>query len=57
MALTRASSTDRSCAAGEGGRTTRPYTMPGSLTSWTYAAPPVNFLGMSRRATLLPTHT
>src|SRR5881397_3545277 len=30
--------------------------MFGRRTSCTYAAPPVNFFGMSRRAMLLPTH-
>ena len=43
-------------APGEGGRTTRPKSMPGMRMSCTYAAPPVNFFGMSRRAMFLPTH-
>ena len=39
----------RASRRSDGGRTTRPCTMPGSRTSCTYAAPPVTLAGMSRR--------
>ena len=56
IALTAPASRLTSSARGAGGRTTRACSMPGRRRSWTYAAPPVNFGGMSRRERLWPTY-
>jgi hypothetical protein len=55
IALAAAMSMFTSRARGASGRTTRPWTMPGSRMSCRYASPPVTLAGMSRRLTLWPT--
>jgi hypothetical protein len=51
MSLTELSSTPMSAAPTAGGLTTRPCSMPGTRTSWTYSNRPVAIAGMSTRGT------
>ena len=51
---TELSSTPTSVAPTDGGRTTRPWSMPGTRTLWTNSNVPVTIAGRSRRRTGVP---
>ena len=54
MSRTELSSTPITVAPGDGGRTTRPCSMPGTRTLWTNSNCPVAMARMSTRGTDVP---